>query len=274
MSQYDDYPRLLSASGNAQETGAIEPDVNIVEEQIAGQQLMAAAALGEVIGSAEVELQQQPHESCEISTDESQFSVRETVMLAYMEQNAGVSIRRADLLKLFPDASPTAVTQAFYKLSSKLRDHPHYSGRFRKEGTTSTARYWMDPPQPGDVSNFTMPLADMTELAATAFERPKPKPKLERPYLIELSGLLRSLTDEQDVKPTEGDWQERALCAETDPEAFFPEQGGTTREAKKICTACEVRAQCLEHALVNDEKGGIWGGLSERERRRLRRRSV
>ncbi len=69
-------------------------------------------------------------------------------------------------------------------------------------------------------------------------------------------------------------WQERALCAETDPEAFFPEKGGSTREAKKICTGCEVRAECLEYALANDERFGIWGGLSERERRRLRRRAV
>jgi WhiB family redox-sensing transcriptional regulator len=69
-------------------------------------------------------------------------------------------------------------------------------------------------------------------------------------------------------------WQERALCAETDPEAFFPEKGGSTREAKKICTGCEVKVECLEYALGNDERFGIWGGLSERERRRLRRRAV
>jgi WhiB family transcriptional regulator, redox-sensing transcriptional regulator len=68
-------------------------------------------------------------------------------------------------------------------------------------------------------------------------------------------------------------WQERALCSETDPEAFFPEKGGSTREAKKICTGCEVKAECLEYALANDERFGIWGGLSERERRRLRRRA-
>ena len=68
-------------------------------------------------------------------------------------------------------------------------------------------------------------------------------------------------------------WQERALCAETDPEAFFPEKGGSTREAKKICTGCEVKAECLEYALANDERFGIWGGLAERERRRLRRRA-
>ncbi len=72
----------------------------------------------------------------------------------------------------------------------------------------------------------------------------------------------------------ESDWQERALCAQTDPEAFFPEKGGSTREAKKICTGCEVRAECLEYALAHDERFGIWGGLSERERRKLRKRAV
>jgi WhiB family redox-sensing transcriptional regulator len=70
------------------------------------------------------------------------------------------------------------------------------------------------------------------------------------------------------------DWQERALCAQTDPEAFFPEKGGSTREAKRICAGCEVRAECLDYALAQDERFGIWGGLSERERRRLRRAAV
>lgn len=69
-------------------------------------------------------------------------------------------------------------------------------------------------------------------------------------------------------------WQERALCAQTDPEAFFPEKGGSTREAKKVCVSCEVRAECLEYALEHDERFGIWGGLSERERRRLKKFAV
>jgi len=68
-------------------------------------------------------------------------------------------------------------------------------------------------------------------------------------------------------------WQDRALCAQTDPEAFFPEKGGSTREAKRVCRSCEVRAECLEYALEHDERFGIWGGLSERERRRLKRRA-
>src|SRR5260370_34894967 len=67
-------------------------------------------------------------------------------------------------------------------------------------------------------------------------------------------------------------WQDRALGGEADPEAFFPEKGGSTREAKRVCGVCEVRAECLEYALSNGERFGIWGGLSERERRRLARR--
>ena len=70
------------------------------------------------------------------------------------------------------------------------------------------------------------------------------------------------------------EWQEQALCAQTDPEAFFPEKGGSTREAKRICRACGVRDECLEYALEHDERFGIWGGLSERERRKLKRRVV
>ena len=78
----------------------------------------------------------------------------------------------------------------------------------------------------------------------------------------------------QDSDDAELSWQERALCAQTDPEAFFPEKGGSTRDAKRICGSCEVRSECLEYALENDERFGIWGGLSERERRKLKRRVV
>ncbi len=73
------------------------------------------------------------------------------------------------------------------------------------------------------------------------------------------------------LEVTPDQWQDRALCAQTDPEAFFPEKGGSTREAKKICLGCEVRHECLDYALAHDERFGIWGGLSERERRRLKR---
>ena len=68
-------------------------------------------------------------------------------------------------------------------------------------------------------------------------------------------------------------WQDRALCAQTDPEAFFPEKGGSTREAKRVCASCDVRSECLEYALAHDERFGIWGGLSERERRKLKRQA-
>ena len=69
----------------------------------------------------------------------------------------------------------------------------------------------------------------------------------------------------------ERDWQSRANCMGVDPDLFFPERGASTREAKEVCRGCVVREDCLEYALANGEKFGIWGGLSERERRRLRR---
>ena len=79
-----------------------------------------------------------------------------------------------------------------------------------------------------------------------------------------------------DADAGEEPWRLDALCAETDPEAFFPEKGGSTREAKRVCSGCTVRGECLEFALAHDERFGIWGGLSERERRRLKlqRRSL
>lgn len=67
-------------------------------------------------------------------------------------------------------------------------------------------------------------------------------------------------------------WQDEALCAQVDGEIFYPEKGGSTLDAKRVCMACPVREPCLEYALDRDERFGIWGGYSERERRRLKRR--
>nr|WDS96119.1 transcriptional regulator WhiB [Micrococcus sp.] len=102
-----------------------------------------------------------------------------------------------------------------------------------------------------------------------------PRADRERRGSDSQSGVWLGLPGLADPLEVEGElaWQVDALCAQTDPEAFFPEKGGSTRDAKKVCASCTVRSECLEYALSNDERFGIWGGLSERERRRLRKRS-
>ena len=85
-----------------------------------------------------------------------------------------------------------------------------------------------------------------------------------------------SLTSAQPTPAVELDgedksWQDMANCLGVDPDLFFPERGASTREAKEVCKGCVVRDDCLEYALANGEKFGIWGGMSERERRRIRR---
>ncbi len=66
-------------------------------------------------------------------------------------------------------------------------------------------------------------------------------------------------------------WQDFANCRGADPDLFFPERGASTRTAKGICRECSVRDDCLEFAIISSEKFGIWGALSERERRKIRR---
>ena len=64
-------------------------------------------------------------------------------------------------------------------------------------------------------------------------------------------------------------WMDAAVCAQTDPDEVFPDKGGSTARAKRVCLSCEVSAQCLQYALTNRERWGIWGGKSERERYKL-----
>jgi len=66
-------------------------------------------------------------------------------------------------------------------------------------------------------------------------------------------------------------WRLGAACAEVDPELWFPERGDGAEVAKRICAGCPVRAQCLAFALQTNEGIGVWGGVSGRERRALRR---
>lgn len=68
-----------------------------------------------------------------------------------------------------------------------------------------------------------------------------------------------------------GEWVDEALCAQSDPEQWFPEKGESTRAAKAVCAMCPAIAACLETALENDEQHGVWGGLSPQERRELKR---
>jgi WhiB family transcriptional regulator, redox-sensing transcriptional regulator len=81
---------------------------------------------------------------------------------------------------------------------------------------------------------------------------------------------VERLADLLGVRP---EWQRRAACHGVDPDLFFTERGGSTKEAKEVCHGCAVREQCLDYALTDTgERFGIWGGLSERERRLLRRK--
>jgi WhiB family transcriptional regulator, redox-sensing transcriptional regulator len=73
------------------------------------------------------------------------------------------------------------------------------------------------------------------------------------------------------IIPSDLAWQQGALCAQTGADFFFPEPGSSVREAKRICGLCPIRSACLEYALDNDERFGVWGGLSEKERLELRR---
>jgi WhiB family redox-sensing transcriptional regulator len=66
-------------------------------------------------------------------------------------------------------------------------------------------------------------------------------------------------------------WRQKSACRGLDPEVFYPPSDEDAEEAKAVCALCSVRQMCLEHAIVQREHDGVWGGLTERERRRLLR---
>jgi WhiB family transcriptional regulator, redox-sensing transcriptional regulator len=77
---------------------------------------------------------------------------------------------------------------------------------------------------------------------------------------------LQILADVQEMG-----WVDQALCTEVDTgDLWFPEKGGSSRQAKRVCAGCPVRQACLEYALEHDIRWGVWGGTSERQRRSMR----
>ncbi|MFI7691817.1 WhiB family transcriptional regulator [Nonomuraea sp. NPDC049655] len=80
--------------------------------------------------------------------------------------------------------------------------------------------------------------------------------------------LIDALADLDDYV-TAASWMDGALCAEADPEAWFPEHGAPAGPAQTICHACPARAACLAYALAEDIPFGIFGGLTPAERQRL-----
>lgn len=79
------------------------------------------------------------------------------------------------------------------------------------------------------------------------------------------------------VWTTEAVWRERGACKGLDPQIFYPETDEDADTAKRVCAQCHVQTACLEYALQFREREGVWGGTTERERRRIirqRRRSA
>jgi WhiB family redox-sensing transcriptional regulator len=93
------------------------------------------------------------------------------------------------------------------------------------------------------------------------------------------STVLERSTTREATGPSGQKWRSIGLCKGSDTLTFYPpsEDDSLAEEAKTICSMCAVRKPCLEFALTNREKHGVWGGLTERERRRVlrqRRRSA
>jgi WhiB family redox-sensing transcriptional regulator len=90
---------------------------------------------------------------------------------------------------------------------------------------------------------------------------------------IDDAGIHRQRHDQPDQRLAQPvGWMEDAACARTDPDLFVLEKGGRATDAKAVCAGCTVIDACLDYALVNNERGGVWGGKTEKERRNLKPR--
>lgn len=82
----------------------------------------------------------------------------------------------------------------------------------------------------------------------------------------------RTIASMPRLVPDDGnlDWQDDAICNQTDPEAFYPEKNTTGEDAKRICHGCPVRVECLSDALFTGDEWGVWGGFTGNQRTPMR----
>lgn len=188
--------------------------------------------------------------------------------LVYSDQ----ALRRNDLLTQIPVDD---LNQQLWLIECDLREVSGLETPVFESSDDEGIFYGLNP----QLEFIPMSTTDLEELVAF-----KPKPKIAP--VVALRGLTKEvkrkpitfLETMRNLGPAEqknlsinDNWFEYAECEGVDPDLFFPERGGSTKEAKAVCRACCVREICLEYALVTVQKFGIWGGESERGRRRIRR---
>lgn len=245
------------------------------------------------------------------ASEHAGYDDQEIDLLLLMTRNRGQAFREEDFRHLMDDAPEEIRREKFSVFIGGVATDPTVGDQFGWDvDTDGDTLFWLEAPGESSVYDLVEDHPELDQLVAEgealfgkipetnepqagpAQSKPRPTRTVathqtasqDRP--IALSTAFSRITDEPGRRPyqpenlagydgddSSGDWQKRALCAQTDPEAFFPEKGESTREGKQICTGCEVKAECLEYALSNEERFGIWGGLSERERRSLRRRA-
>lgn len=205
----------------------------------------------------------------EVATSMSEKRLQ--IAKALLSANRPVRPRDLDIPFLLDDTA-AAFRQRFSKVAQQLKSLPLLQGALTSTGRKGGTKYQVDVGILGAVCESLPPpiLNNSSCIEATVTEGTKTK------VLISNSRTNGKLAPKPHITSAQKDivdkgWQDFANCLAVDPDLFFVERGGSTRKAKEVCTGCNVREDCLEYALGNGEKFGIWGGLSERERRRIKR---
>ena len=176
------------------------------------------------------------------------------VMRMYLESNGGVVSVHERLLPLLSVASVQGIIRRIQQSCLKAISGPIDIGTLIDIGTQEDTR-------------FSVEQARL--LGTTAFDTSQ----RERAVNLKTASVQRT-ADEYDPDDSMA-WRKDALCAQIGHTLFFPEgieKTEMTRDAKEVCKACEVRQLCADYALRYDERIGVWGGLSENERSKLRKR--
>lgn len=204
-------------------------------------------------------------------------SERQALMIgAILAMNGKIFTSRGIYERLLGKAATNVV--AFSTLMGNLTDSP-YGKVLHKDHAQKAIRYtfgtsWYPEaiePNVHALLNRTLRTIDPKQRGSSGLRAPETQsaPASRSPRARSGSREPSLLDDDSNM-----DWRERGICAQTDPESFFPEKGGSTKESKRVCLSCDVRKECLDFAIKNDERFGVWGGLTERERRKLKKQMI
>lgn len=199
----------------------------------------------------------------------------EQIAIQYILDRQGEKVAPAELKELM-EGGRSAKNMAVARLIQKMKRDPNLGRALQQEGFSQAKRYWFDSESVSDATKDDFVDEDLVAMNNENQIFDHRTPEVQSSLREKASRLSHVFAGHHSADMSKGSLSKLQLikasghCKGGDTDDFFPDRGASLEAAREVCKACVVREECLEYALEANEKFGVWGGMSERQRRKIR----